>query len=62
MPSVRSTPMIRVVTNAVTISTAACAEGDEADAEDLAEQQLARRDHRQQHLDDARRLLPGHAR
>ena len=37
-------------------------QGDDADADHLADQQLARCDHRQQHLDDPRRLLPRHRR
>ena len=34
-------------------------EGDGADADDLADEQLSWADHGQQHLDDPRRLLPG---
>ena len=54
-------PTIAAVTIAVATSAAAWQQGDGADADDLAEHQLAGGERRQQHLDDTRRLLPGDA-
>ena len=60
-PSGTSMPTTAALTIAVSHEGGGVHEGDRADADDLAEHQLTSGDRRQQHFDDARRLLPGHA-